>query len=564
MDTVKNAIVRVGRRVQVLDKLTTVDRRRRLKYPEVKREKVPRYGSLLTNEEIDRFLPLANQRREFQDYLKPLGISNHKLFNEGKIFDEAEAQRNWKLKTSSENLIMFKNYFDNKPFMEEILSLMIELTPPDLFHDRNEASYIKVLKDFERQNGANKFHVDRYYFHDIPAIPTTNPEFEHYIYFLTHSNIMYADLSSMNGIVNDVLLYTHNLDNNQFKSLRTVNTFNWMIKYYGLNKNQSSFARSLLLVLNKDGKLANIDTYNTLLKMIAMNSRSISNHYKLIVKYLKLIKNLNLHIDLRTWNIVYSLITDYYLKEMYLSQLSLINLPITRELVYKILDDYTKLDPGQDKVIEFLNNEVNYKSWAQDSKILNKVIYYHIKKDINYTINYNLNQYSLKYILEGIRDSDNTNEDKLAKMLLYYKSNQQPIDQIPIIYKHIIGQMLTLNHSLEPMTMVMKGLVEDCKRDIIKNDDIDEEKIMSRIVGQKYNIMKMLIQHNNIENNPQTPQAWRQLKEIFNYKPFDKNIDKLLAINKFKLIRSINSSKINRLTTTIDQRLRERKLIESV
>ncbi|KAM9886070.1 hypothetical protein OXX79_014426 [Metschnikowia pulcherrima] len=105
--------------------------------------------------------------------------------------------------------------------------------------------------------------------------------------------MLYRNSSSlMSGIVPEILLHTHHLENTQFKPFRTVETYNYLI-IFGYEKFQNSFSRELLLVMVHDGHSPNINTINQLMKTCRIHAsrRSLVSTYKVVVSYLSLAKN---------------------------------------------------------------------------------------------------------------------------------------------------------------------------------------------------------------------------------------------------------------------------------
>lgn len=585
MDNIKNAIVRVGKRVRAFEKL----RERRFKETtfipsrsssfedgvvqrkkEQKVEQSDHMNLKLTQELMQRSNPILKNydRKKFQEFLQPLNMKNLKILNDtSKSYDKTLSKRNWQIKNSNNNLVLYNTFLDNQNLFNKMLDLLIELTPETLMGERPEFTQIAILQSYEDYTKSLRYDIPKFYYHEIPKLDPhmTVAQFDEYIYFLTHSRILYKNSSSLNGIVNDILLYTHKLDNADFKHKRTVNTYNNLIKYYGHDKNQSIFARTLLMVMEKDHILPNIETINNLLKAVTITSqiRSNSNAFQLVIKYLKLAKFYGLQVNLLTWKRVYDCINNLYLKEMFLNKLSLINLPITKDITYKIIDDYMKIADREQDMIKFIQTDLNLYSWRNDNKIVNKVNWFklvHSKQPqtlINDLFNHQ-NPYSLKYICEGLIGNAYLPEDTKINLILsaYQKYHQHlPRDSHPIIIRIIVNELSRINYDIKGANQVVSKLVYEFRK-LSGTEDIQENIDMMKSLTSSFNILLTKFRHFNLPIVPEDIQSLRiDSKKVY-------KIPNRVANNiYYTKIKSINKSKLLNYNTNLADRLQKRRMI---
>ncbi|CAH2355564.1 putative mitochondrial group I intron splicing factor CCM1 [[Candida] railenensis] len=407
MSSIKDAIVRIGRSIRQVEALTPTKRRSTGSAASnsasadstVPKEPNPLHYTTLSNEDLSKYTPLITEdyrRKYYQEYLKPLNIPNLKTFQKNRpVYDSQRASENWKRKKLSPSV----NYLENRMKFLRMMDLLIELTPDSLKLSNPSISTVYIQNLISRQeleSNENQFRAETpiYHFHELPQLymPTdggvqsdndnVSLDFQKYIYFLTHSKCLYKNSSSLeNGIIPDILLYTHSLENPEFKSLRSVHTFNYLIRYFGYEKNQSSFARELLLVMNKDGLKPNIDTINNLLRMCKTHSRirSLSSTYSAVMQYLNLCKDLELQVNLTSWNMVYDSISNIFLKEIFIDKMNSINLPVSRNLYTRILDDFMETTKDEAEVVRFIEEDLKIANWKQDSLISNKVLRFQLR-----------------------------------------------------------------------------------------------------------------------------------------------------------------------------------------
>lgn len=328
------------------------------------------------------------QRKRFQQFLKPLNMPQLKIFdNSIATYNAKRAEANLQTKKSSDRVDVFNNFLSDRLLFNKVIDFLVELTPANLKSAEitNDASALaSTLMEQEYAYQRSRYpDTPRFWFQEIPPFPEplTKDSFRQYIYFLTHLKILYKNSSSLtSGIVPEILLYTHFLENDRFKEFRSVDTFNYLIKFFGYDKFQSSFARELLLVMTKDGHRPNIDTINQLLNICRKHSdrRFLTSTYKVIMNYLTLAKRLDLEINLSTWNRVYDCIDNIFLKELFVNKMSSINLPVLNNLCIRLLEDFSKTTKRSKDVIEFIETELHRTLWRQDARIAEKVLYHGI------------------------------------------------------------------------------------------------------------------------------------------------------------------------------------------
>ena len=274
--------------------------------------------------------------------------------------------------------------------------------------------------------------------------------------------------------------------------------------------------------MNKDGHKPNIDTINNLLKLCQTHSqiRSISNTYQIITKYLKLSKSLNIEINLTTWNRIYDLINNIFLKELFINKMISINLPILKNLSIRILDDYMETTKDTNELIDFIENDLQVK-WRQDSKFLNKVIYH---RAINATQDQlhelwsfvsacEIDSFSIKYLFEGIIKNKHITNKYILLVSLYSNIDDSLYDN-PDIYKFIILEVCENkeNYSYDKIAFILRGLIYDATKylglpqEVTKyetNKSLPENfKIIKRLVGFKLTKFEGKLAYSNSKVSP--------------------------------------------------------------
>lgn len=554
MDNIKDAILRVSRRVRALDNITRRNNRPNLISSSIgivnNFESKPHMHNYRSSKKLSQNLLQSNdkfkqhERKKFQEFLLPLEIPELKI-NDSKSFNTNLAKENWKIANSSDNLIRYKTFLDNQHTFNQVIELLIELTPDYLKGDRDEFTHSRILQDYEDQ--IVKYpDLPKFYFKDIVAVSKIK-DFNKYIYLLTHCKIFNLQgTNSLNGVVNDILLYTHKLDNKQFASRRNVETFNYLIKYYGFDKNQSIFSRTLLLVMKEEGILPNIGTFNNLLKSAMVNSHirsTNSNKFAVILRYLKLVQNLKLQVDLMTWQRVYSCINNIYLKEQFLNKVSLINLPITDDFCLRIIDDYMHYCNSEQQLVEFIENDLNYKQWRDNDKIMNKVIYFKLTRFQEFPTIIP-NKFTKWHIYQGISKLNISTKEKIQKMLKYYEP-----DLI------LINKMITTLNSLQVSKYEFHSIVERLVYDFISlsGQNMQVMKKFNKhlsLIELKLHYLKLTINPSNHSIND------LQLNDEVFIVP-----ERLIKAHKFRVIKFMNQNKLDQYNTTITERLQRLQML---
>lgn len=503
MDNLLKAITRVGAQVK---SLSPKDRNFKKSVLLLKNlEKVPATkldstGSMKYPTDFN-YKVSNHEKQKYREFLKPVEMESLKIYKDEKVpYKIDSAKQRWSVENTTNSLAIYESFIDNQNYFNKIIDLLIELTPETLF-PKTDYNHRKVITDYETARSKAKYDVPRFYFKPVPRFNeiTKVREFEEYIYSLTNTKYLYENASSINGIVNDILLYTHNLDNVQFKNLRNVNTYNNLIKWYGYDKNQGLFARSILISMKKDGVDPNIETINTLLKSMRLGIRGYSNKYILIVQYLQLCKQYGLKADLLTWTRIYSLLGNIYLKEIFLNKISAINLPITKELIYLIVDDYMKF--GSD-IESFLENDLKITDWKADSKLVNKVNYFKIINGGDITHN---NKYSLPYILNGIKESRLPANIKVETMLKIFHTAD------PYCFRIIISELNKLEFDIKTISQVTNHLIFKFN-EVTNYENYQEDiKILKYYIRDFY-ILETKLKFHNYELKPQLIELVEDIK----------------------------------------------------
>lgn len=316
------------------------------------------------------------QRALFQNYLQPLSVSSLKSFHDRLPYDADAAISNWKRQTSNNLHDQLSSFKEQKPYFDSMMKYLIRITPPHLKNVQSKI-YLEHLLATEQMNRRQRLRMDN--FHEIPQLPNplTKENFEEYIYNLTHTKHHYRNSSSLqSGIIPQILLNTHSITNNELKPFRSATTFNYLIKFFGCDKNQSLFARDLVLIMNEDGHHLNYQTIELMLKICVKHSRirSNTNTFQLVLKYLRLAESLGIHVNLNTWTTIYDTIRNRRLKERFWQIVKEEKIPITKGLQMRVLDDYMDTTQVTDKVIKFLEHDLKIIDWRNDDLTRHKLI----------------------------------------------------------------------------------------------------------------------------------------------------------------------------------------------
>lgn len=553
MENLRKAIARVGAQVKTLDLL----RERKFKKSVLLlKKRVDKHETMENRKESMHYaaefkdLVRNHEKQRYREFLKPVEMNSLKIFRDDKIPYKLEsAKHRWMVENTTNSLAIYESFVDNQNHFNKIIDLLIELTPETLF-PKTDYNYNKIINDYESSRSRLKYDVPKYYFKPVPQFNeiTSIKQFEEYIYTLTNTKFLFNNASSMNGVVNDILLYTHNLDNTNFKRLRTVNTYNNLIKWYGYDKNQGLFARSILISMKKDGVDPNIETINTLLKSMRLGIRGYSNKYMLIVQYLQLCKQYGLKTDLVTWSRIYALLGNVYLKEIFLNKISIMNLPITKELIYLIVDDYMKF--GTD-IESFIETDLKLNEWKNDSKLVNKVNYFKIVNGGKISNN-NKDDHGLQYVLKGIKDSRLPDNIKVETMIKILNNSD------PQCFRIVFSELNKIKFDIKTISEVTNHLLYKFN-EVTKYNNYREDIRTLKYFIRDFYVLETKLKFFNYKIKPQL------IEHIENIK-FDPESDFEIPDNIFKKqfnskINKMNYKRFSSYSSTIETRLKKQQYL---
>lgn len=487
----------------------------------------PLHHTKVSNDEVNKYKQLATdryRRKYYQSFLEPLEIPNLKTFEQDRApYDAARATDNWRRKRANERQgALAITFFEERVVFLKLMDLLVELTPQSLRVDSSMPG--RYWQRVALQEDPTRQWSPKYTFHELPKFPLASPAaadalvpsselaFRKYIHHLTHLHCLYQNSSSLeNGIIPDILLHTHRLTNAATKPFRLVHTYNYLIKFFGCDKNQSLFARELLLVMNKDGHRPNIDTINHLLRMCRthLHIRLVTSTVSVMLKNLRLTRTLGLEANLTTWLRIYDLLNNIFLKEMFIEKMNAINLVVLRGLSLRILDDFIAAASLQLHVQTFIEAELKMPLWRQDSMVSNKVLQYQLQTQrvgavmaqviaesrVVDCYTFLRLQHHLAYQYDG--------DDRLGVMMQVYVMMRQhfAVPATPEMYVSIIRAICLSNasHQIPWLVFMARAFIHDCteawllpmehSRYRTLNDDLVEEgppegyKIVRRLVG---------------------------------------------------------------------------------
>lgn len=518
MNSLKDAISRVGRSIRTLEHLrddkVALNAKKTVAKPPSDRPPPPATKIIdqpdhnYTHEELhERRKHLHGyQRKVFQEFLAPVNIPNLKIFEpEPRPFDTKFARQNWRTKTSKDNVVRYNLYLENRLTFSTMLDLLVELTPRHILESGSSEDLSRKMSIEEQQHHQR---VPRYWFTEIPPIPTplTADTFDEYIYFLTHSRILYKNLLSLqSGLVPDILLYTHKPTNDTYRLVRSSRSYNHLIKYFGFDKNQSAFARELLLVMKHEGHDINIDTINNLLLLclVHANIRSTTNTHQIVTKYLRLSRTLGIDIDLTTWTRVYDLIKNIFFKEMFLNRIGTIGLPILPSLGLRILEDFGETTTRTDEVVEFIEKDLRLAEWASHVRFRNKVLYHrgrHISerevgefydKWCHTTV---WDDHSARYVLLAVRRNRHISNKPAVVFGLYCRLVTADSVEAPEVFQAVVQVLLgAFRFTPALVGVLVRGVIHDATVKLRLPDEVttypngasklEAYKIVQRMTG---------------------------------------------------------------------------------
>lgn len=491
----------------------------------------------------------------FQSFFKPLNMPLLKIFdNEVSLYDTTRAEANLELKQRKDSEGVLNMYLSEKHTFKKMLDFLIKSTPPHLKDEEIVNSPERLAQVLEKENSqymANQFpNVPRFSFTEVPPIPDplTKENFKEYIYTLTRCNFPYRNSSSLtSGIIPEILLYTHHLENDRFKPFRSVDTFNYLIAYFGYNKFQNYFARGLLLVMAKDGHTPNIQTVNELLKICRIHSkrRSLVSSYQVVINYLSLAKRLNIPINLTTWNRVYDCIDNIFFKEAFINKMMLLNLPILENMCIRILTDYCQTCQNTEEVISFVENDLRRPNWRQMPRLADRILNHAIitaksDKEIQLIMRGLFQEIAIDGLTYhqaswALANNPNIFSPALHLLCMYLSLKVEPLPEMFVaLIKGFCSGRSSFN--IPKAAFIVRGIIHDAS-EILKLplDEIDVEFIPKKDerfpyalpkggVSERYRMIKRLTQnvlmsmeaaiiHNNFKLDKQTAMPWQTLSE---------------------------------------------------
>lgn len=327
------------------------------------------------------------QKKRYQKFLEPLGMPQLKIYDPSpRVYDAQTAAANvdWRHGSRAD---IFSNFLRERATFDKLLRVLERNTPPRLMDPHtvaDPAALAAALAAEQRQHdAAHVAGTPKFHFHEVPPVPEplTPLAFHSYIYRLCHLRMLYRNSSSLaSGIVPEILLYTHNLDQPQFKHVRSTESYNCLIKFFGYTKYQSSFARELLLVMVKDGHRPNLDTIHQLLRGCRVHSgrRQLVSTFAVVLRYLRLAEKFDLQFSLATWNRVYDCIGNVFLKEKFLNRMLAVNLPVLDNFCGRILADYCTTTADSAAVVAFVELDLRRPNWRQLPRMADKILHHRV------------------------------------------------------------------------------------------------------------------------------------------------------------------------------------------
>lgn len=532
MNILQSALARVARKVR-LDPLLRRDKRAAL--PTRDASPAPAPPSPSNNRASASKLQASSaqsgnlRRLIFQNFLRPLDMPRLRIYDDTITYETDRAEANLAAKQRKDNTGLLSTYLTEKSAFTRMLDLLVARTPAHLKDSQSIKSPGELALVLEKEHLDYMSHryvnVPKYSFGEVPPMPEplTKETFREYIYTLTQCTFPYRNSSSLtSGIIPEILLYTHHLENDSFKPYRSVETFNYLIAYFGYNKFQNYFARGLLLVMAKDGHTPNTHTINELLKICRIHSkkRHIVSTYLVVTNYLNLAEKLNIPANLTTWNRLYDCIDNILFKETFINRMMLVNLPVLENMCVRILADYCLTCTNTGEAIGFVENDLRRPFWKKDPRLAERVLHYAVAnaksdKELQTVIDGLFNEIaidglSLKQIANALQGSRKLS---LPSLHLLYIHLSLDVEKLPENYVALIKGLCAdlKNYNIHKAALVLRGIINDACIDLrlpLDPEDIKEsEKKVSTfpfpiptISGcERYRILKRLTQTNLID-----------------------------------------------------------------
>lgn len=513
----------------------------------------------------------------FQSFFKPLNMPNLKIYdNDAVPYDSDRAEANLAAKLRKDSVGVLNTYLSEKLTFAKMLDLLVKTTPPHLKNAdtlKNSSELARVLEKENLEYLSDHYaNIPKYSFSEIPPIPDplTKESFQKYIYTLTRCNFPYRNSSSLtSGLIPEILLYTHHLENERFKAFRSVDTFNYLIAFFGYNKFQNFFARGLLLVMAKDGHTPNIHTINELLKICRIHNkkRSLVSTYQVVINYLNLAQRLGIPINLTTWNRVYDCIDNIFFKEALINKMMVLNLPILENMCIRILTDYCSTCQSPEEVISFVENDLRRPQWRNDPRLAERVLHHGISRAEN--------DEEVQKIMDGLyqeiavdgltiyqASSALQNNKQISSptfhLLCMYLSST--VEKIPENYLALIKGLCNERNSfnVEKSAFILRGVIHDAsthlklpiesKKTINKELEVNDHfpiPIPKMGSNERYRILKRLTQNDllglevaiiytNHTRKKNIPMPWHNLteKEILEWEGLKLSLSKRESVHK--------------------------------
>ena len=264
-------------------------------------------------------------------------------------YNEEEARRNWSKRKSTKVQDQLHVYFENRQIFHKMLRYLVEITPPHLKNIHSETYKHHILAQESLAQHQLYLPSTRFCnnYGSLPNLPQplTQEQFTNYIHDLVHIRHHWQNASKLSGIIPQILLDSHKLTNYELAPYRSTMSYNHLMHYFGIIKNQSFLARALIVSMNRDGHGIDTLTINTMLSIVRQQSRirSKANSLQLVLKYLHLANDAGVEVNLTTWSRIYDIVASPYLKQQFLDEMDHQKIPICDALYRKMIRDLKKL-----------------------------------------------------------------------------------------------------------------------------------------------------------------------------------------------------------------------------
>ncbi|CCH59322.1 hypothetical protein TBLA_0B04880 [Henningerozyma blattae CBS 6284] len=407
------------------------------------------------------------------EYLSPLSKTNFKRLDPNLKYDfkKAEAFTTYS-KTVQRNLVngLTSNVesINYQKFLSKLLSILMK-----------NSTHIKQLSAIPNFNyslsGSNNIYLN-YTCEEVPALPDfdKNPElFENYIGILTHTNFLYKNSSRLNGIIPKILRNLMHPSNIKTLKLRTVNTYNDVIYYFG-TKHDFASSREVFAQMKLESCSPNTRTYNLLLRNILRNLRLNKSKpiYDEVIFYLEDMESHGVKPDLVTWLTCYNFLNENLSRQIFIEQMISLGFPITNEVLYAIVKTSDKIDymlQSKNKAKDNTSNNDNDHTLSEILGILKehkiplnlKLFNYCIKK-LLYEDNYPVAMKIVEYAINN-QDSDSKlfkPNHKTLNLFLVYLANKGRLD-LSIMTFNTFASRFKIKPTIDSFNQMFKALVRN-------------------------------------------------------------------------------------------------------